>query len=92
MILKMQIFNVQDNKPMKSKYVERFRYGIHVTKAKGETISGEYYTFVDGSIGGKHNYRKITRLRYALLSMKYYLLKTLFSRYFQKIESETWNN
>ena len=77
-------------------YVERMNYGRYVAKTQGETISGAYYSFPrpNGgySIGGKHNYREITKWQFILLSIKYWFLKNVFKATYKRIVKISWQD
>lgn len=70
--------------------VKRIAYGIHAARVKGRTMNGSYYTFGDGSIGGPHNYKKISFLEFCWLKIYYPLLKNFFPAKYQAIYDRSW--
>lgn len=74
--------------------VERIKYGRYVVRTKGETMTGEFYTFTyDGNkhgIGGKHNYRIINKLQYFYLSAYFWLISNFMKKYHKRIIDNSW--
>lgn len=73
------------------KYVRRTMFGFHVAKVTGRTLSGEYYVFSKGGIGGPHNYEEISRLAFLCYSAKYWLWSKLLPANFNKHNRASWH-
>jgi len=76
---------------MKSKYVKRTQFGLEAQIVESTNGSG-YHSFKGGGIGGRHNYKEITRVEYLWLKTWYWVLGTILPEMYRKISKRSWDN